>query len=155
MMARFSSLARDLRGAVTIELALIAPILGAMLVGLIDLSTAYSNKLRMEQIAQRTIERVQAVGFDTSYEATLEAEAIAAATAAGLTGATAELTWWLQCDGTKKASYTDTCTGTQAPARYAQLDIQYTFAPILVHRFSSSNADGTLTVHGIAGLRIQ
>lgn len=155
MMKVLRTLLANGRGAVTIELALAAPLLATLLVGLIDLSTAYSNKLRMEQIAQRTIERVQAVGFSTSFEAALEAEAIAAATAAGMTGATAELTWWLQCDGTKMSSYTATCTGTQAPSRYAQLDIQYTFAPILVHRFSSSNADGTLTVHGTAGIRIQ
>ena len=155
MMTRFASLLAHARGSVTIELAMAAPMMAAMLIGLIDLSTAYSTKLRMEQIAQRTIERVQSKGFDTSEESALESEAVAEATAAGYTGATANLTYWVQCDGTKMGSYTATCAPTEATSRYAELDIQYSFAPIIAHKFSKSNSDGTLTVHGIAGIRVQ
>ena len=154
MMRRLVSLFRADRGAVAIELAIAAPVLAMMLIGLIDLSTAYSNKLRLEQVAQRAVEKVQAAGFEVAYEEELEEEAADAAEDAGFTGATADVTFWLECNGTRATNWTDICTTTPV-ARYMQLDIQHTFAPVIATRFPSSNSDGTMTVHGIAGIRIQ
>ena len=154
MMRTLASLLRGERGAVAIELALAAPLLGMMLIGLIDLSTAYSNKLRLEQIAQRSIEKVQAMGFETSEEEALETEAADAAEAAGFDGAVADVTFWLECNGTAAATYTEACT-VGPTARYVQLDIEHSFAPAIAHRFTNSNADGTMTVRGVAGIRIQ
>jgi len=155
MMARLSPLARDAAGTATIELALVAPILGAMLIGLVDISTAYSNKLRLEQVAHRTIEKVQQSGFTTSMEAALETEA---ETAAGA-GSDADVTHWTECtaaNGTKTTStYTAACPGGQTFARYVQLDIQKTHTPIILAKFEGGNANGTVTVHGIAGIRTQ
>ena len=155
MIRALRSLLRHDRGAVTIELAIAAPILATMLIGLVDISTGYSAKLRAEQIAQRTIEKVQAIGFDASDETELEDEAEAAATAGGLAGATADITYWLECDGTPAGNFAATCAEGAVYAKYVQLEIQYTFAPIIAHRFNSSNSDGTLTVQGVAGIRIQ
>lgn len=148
-------LKRNERGAVAIELAIAAPVLATMLIGLIDLSTAYSTKLRLEQIAQRTIEKVQAGGFTTSDEDDLEDEAEAAAAAAGFTGATADATYWLECNGQPTGTYTSACQEGQVTARYVQLDVQHTFAPYIAAQFGNSNADGTMTVHGVAGIRTQ
>jgi Flp pilus assembly protein TadG len=150
-MGRLAFLAREDRGSVTIELALIAPILAALLIGLVDLSTAYSNKLRLEQIANRAIERVQQNGFDTSWETTLEAEAAAA----GGSGATADLTYWLECNGTKVGTYTAGCASGVPTARYVQVEVVKSHTPIISARFAASNTNGTITVRGIAGLRIQ
>lgn len=152
-MRKLRSLLRATRGAVTIELAIAAPVLATMLIGLVDISTAYSAKLRLEQIAQRTIEKIQAAGFETGDEDALEEEAVAAAVAAGLTGASADLTYWLECDGEPSASFTTACTDGQVVARYVELDIQHTFSPFVAARFTNSNADGTMTVHGVAGIR--
>lgn len=154
MMRRIASMARDARGAVAVELGLAAPILAVMLIGLVDMSTAYSNKLRLEQIAQRVIEKVQAAGFETSESDDLEAEAEAAAVAAGFIGASAEVTFWLECNGARAATYTEVCT-TGPTARYVQLDIEHSFEPVIAARFGNSNADGTMTARGIAGIRIQ
>jgi len=155
MIGRLSSLVRDTAGSVTIELALLAPILGTMLIGMVVLSTAFSNKLRLEQIAQRTIEKVQQNGFTTSQEATLELEA---ETAAG-TGSVATLTWWLECDGVRQTgttAYTNGCPDADDVfGRYVQLAIVKTHTPIIAARFSQSNANGTITVRGTAGIRIQ
>ena len=87
MMKRLSSLARESAGSVIVELALIAPILATMLIGLVDLSTAYSDKLRLEQVAQRTIEKVMQESFKVADAPTLKAEAEAAAmTIRGIAG---------------------------------------------------------------------
>ncbi len=152
-MARLNLLARADRGAVTIELALIAPILATMLIGLVDIGTAFSHKLRLEQIANRAIERVQQAGFDeTTMEATLEAEAIAAAG----TGSTAALTFWRECAGTRATTYLGTCTSGQSTARYVQMEVVKSHTPIIAANFSgASNTNGTITVRGVAGIRVQ
>lgn len=153
MIRSFTSLLRDRRGAVTIELAVAAPIFAAMLIGLIDISTAYSDKLRLEQVAQRTIEKVQQNGFKTSDETTLETEA---QTAAG-TGSTADLTFWLECDGVKQTgggAYAAGCNNGQQLARYVQVDIEKVYSPLISARFAGSSGSGTFTLHGKAGIRI-
>jgi Flp pilus assembly protein TadG len=146
--------AQDEAGTATIELALLVPILAAMLIGLIDLSTAYSDKLKLEQVAHRAIEKVQQTGFTVSKKAALEAEAVAAAG----TGATATLTYWLECNGTAmtgSSAYTNGCSSGQSYARYVEIDVQKTYTPIIMSRFAGANANGTFTLHGEAGIRIQ
>ncbi len=157
-MARFPSLRSEDRGTVTIELALIAPILATLLVGLVDIGTAFSNKLRLEQIANRAIERVQQDGFSTALDPTgltLEAKIETEAAAAAGTGATADLTYWLECNGTRVGTYTAGCTSGVAAARYVQVEVVKSHTPIIPAKFAGSNANGTITVRGIAGLRTQ
>lgn len=154
-MRALRSLLRQDRGAVTIELAIAAPVLATMLIGLVDISTGYSAKLRLEQIAQRTIEKVQAEGFAPDDAEGLEVEAVDAATEAGLEDASADATYWLECDGVRATSFTTPCGDGQVVARYVELDIQHTFSPFITARFTNSNADGTMTVHGVAGIRFQ
>lgn len=150
MMKNFTSLARNSRGSITVELALAAPLLATLLIGLIDISTLYSDKLRLEQVAQRMVEKVQQTGFKTSDETSLESEA---ATAAG-TGAVADVTYWLECNGVKQTgAYTDTCSGNQTLARYMQIDITKSHSPIILANFAGSATNGSYTLHGKAGLR--
>jgi len=49
---------RNDRGAAIIELALVAPVLALMTIGIVDMSNAYSRKLGLEQGAQRAIEKI-------------------------------------------------------------------------------------------------
>jgi Flp pilus assembly protein TadG len=148
MMKRLNSLSRDSAGTSTIELGLLAPLLATMLIGLVDISTAYSDMLRLEQVAQRTVERVQNSSFTPSMEATLEAEAVAAAGA----GSTATLTWWLECNGAVEA-WTDSCDDGETYARYVQLNVQKNYTPIILASFAGSQSNGNITLNGIAGVR--
>lgn len=152
MMKRFASITGDNRGAITVELALAAPILAALLIGLIDISTLYSDKLRLEQVAQRTIEKVQQTTFKTSDETTLETEAEAAAGS----GSDADVTYWLECNGvvqTGSSAYTGTCPNGQTIARYMQIDITKNYSTIILAQFAGAGSGGTYTLHGKAGLR--
>jgi len=155
MMKRKLSVGLDVAGTATIELALTAPILGALLIGMVDLSTAFSNKLRLEQVAQRTIERVQQNGFTTGQETILETEA----QTAGGTGSTADLTFWIECNGVRQTgstAYTTGCPNSgDVYGRFVELVIVKTHTPIIAARFSQSNSNGTMTVRGKAGIRIQ
>ena len=66
MMRFLRKLARNRSGTATIELALCAPILATMVIGVSDISIAYGKKLELEQAAQRAMEKVmQTTGEDT------------------------------------------------------------------------------------------
>ena len=149
MMKRFITLLRDRAGTVTIELAMVAPILAAMLIGLIDISNAYSAKLRLEQVSQRTVEKVMQTSFKVADADTLKAEAEAAAG----TGTTATVTYWLECDGTPKtgstaaAAYASGCQDGEQYARYVQVSIAKPHSALIWNQ--------SWNITGVAGIRVQ
>ena len=158
------SLARDERGASLIELALAAPILAAMLIGMIDLARAYSTKLVLEQVAQRTIERVenQASVGTTSYNTMLTTEATSGMTSAGYSsGNTYTADSWAECstDGTtwtRTTSFTTDCTTGQTQARYASIKIQRSYTPFFRSRaWPNADSNGNITLTGFAEVRMQ
>jgi Flp pilus assembly protein TadG len=151
MMRRPSPLIRDERGASIVEMALAAPILASLLIGMVDLSSAYSMKLQVVQAAQRTIEKVQVSNFQESDKTALQSEA---ATAAGVSTSAVTVDAWLECDGAKMA-YTGSCTTGQTFARYVSVTIAKTYTPIFSMKFAGANADGTYTIRGRSGIRVQ
>jgi Flp pilus assembly protein TadG len=152
-MMRIPHLARDERGASIIELALVAPILASLLVGMVDLSRAYSYKLQLEQAAQRAIEKVQQYQTTTSTYGTLQSEA---ATAAGVPTSNVTIDYWLECNGTRAASYDSVCSGGQTYARWVTVTVQGTFTPMFRSKYyPRANANGTFTIQGKTGMRTQ
>lgn len=155
MMIPLRTLRSDERGNSLIEMAIIAPVLAALLIGAVDLSRAYSTKLQVEQAGQRTIERIQSTEYKTSDNSTLEAEA---ETAAG-TGSDATITAWLECnnDGSHLDYDTGSCANATDPyARYVQITVTQSFTPMFgTALFPQSNANGTVTVTATAGVRAQ
>jgi Flp pilus assembly protein TadG len=154
MMRRICSLGRDERGNALIEMALIAPLLAALIVGAVDISRGVSAKLQVEQAAQRSIELIQRSEYKTADESTYEADAQAAAG----TGSTATLTAWMECNGNGVHLDIDTgtCGATDAVARYVQMTVQKPFTPMFGTRlFPGANSNGTVTVDATAGIRVQ
>lgn len=152
MMLHFASIWRDERGNSFIEMALAAPLLASLFVGMVDISRAVSAKVDLEQAAQRAVERVQATDFKTTDAATLKSDA----EAAGGTGSTATVTYWLECnhDGVKLDYDTGSCTTGQSYARYVNVSIQRAFAPLYGNMFPGAT-NGTVTVRGAAVVRVQ
>ena len=164
MIARgFLSLRSDQRGAAIIELALAAPILAAIVIGMSDLARGYSMKLMLEQAAQRTIEQVEnQKSVASAYDTTVRTEATNAMTDAGYaTGNTITPDSWAECSSngttwTRTASFTTDCTGSDISARYVKVTISRKFAPMVRSRaWPGANSDGTITVSGSAEVRIQ
>lgn len=155
-MIRFlARLVRNDRGASIIELALVMPFLAAMVVGVVDVSRAYSAKYKLEQAAYRAIEKVQQYRDTTTTFTTIRTEATTAATAAGFTNPNVTIDVWLECNGTRQTNYNATCPG-QTMNRWITVDIAGTYTPLFAsRRWPGSNADGTYTLHGRAGLRTQ
>lgn len=147
------SLLRCERGNSFIEMALAAPLMAALLMGMVDISRAVSEKLLVVQVAQRTIERVQRSKFQPSDSAALKTEAEAAAG----NGATATVSAWLECgSSTAKLSYTGTCSAGEAYARFVNVSITKPFTPMFGTKyFPGANADGSFTFGGTAGVRVQ
>ena len=154
-MVSLIRLIRDQRGTSVIELAIAAPILSVFLIGMVDLSRAYSAKLQVEQAAQRTIEKVQRNGFTLGDQTSLQTEA---ETAAG-TGSSATVVATLECTSsggtvTVKA-YNQTCTGSgDTFARYLRVQITKPYSPFFRMRFGVA-ANANYTLHGNAALRVQ
>src|SRR5690349_7864100 len=67
---------RNERGAAVIELAMVAPVLALMTIGIVDMSNAYSRKLNLEQAAQRAIEKIMQTTQDNTVDDTVKAEAV-------------------------------------------------------------------------------
>ena len=159
------ALRRDERGASVIELALTAPFIAALVIGISDMARAYSYKLLLEQVAARTIEKVENQGSvsGSSYNAGLVTEAKAGMTDAGYpdnTDSHYTADSWVECstDGTtwtRTTDFTTDCTsGTQA--RYASIKITESFTPMFPSRaWPNADANGNITVTGYAEVRMQ
>ena|SRR5436190_17732551 len=159
MTRLFRRLGRDERGASIIEMALILPVFGTLVIGVADISRAYSQKLLLEQAAFRAIEKVQQYQSNSSTYNTLKNEAVTAATAAGFTDVTTSnvtVDYWLECSGVRQTDYNTTCSTEPATARWITIDIPHSFSPMFAsNRWPGSNANGSYTLHGRAGLRTQ
>jgi len=159
MTRRIKSLARDENGASLIEMGLALPILSSLLIGMVDISRAYSAKLQLEQAAYRAIEKVQQYQATESTYDTLKNEVVAAAASAGFTDVDASkvtIDYWLECGGVRQSNYDSTCASLPLTARYITVDVTHNFTPMFAsRRWPGSNSDGSYTLHGRAGLRTQ
>jgi len=145
-------LRNDTRGASIIELALAAPILTTLLIGMVDIGRGYSMKLQLEQAAQRAIEKVMNGQADRSSVAALKSEAAAVA---GVADTAVVVAFWLECNGVKQSDYDTTCNTGAVSRRYLTVQITKAYSPMFATRWAGANADGSYTVVGKTGVRTQ
>jgi Flp pilus assembly protein TadG len=171
---RFPKLAFDQRGAVVIELALIAPVFALMTVGIIDMSNAYSRKLALEQGAQRAIEKIMQTTEEDTVEGTLKTEAVCQVNGTNndgtcksspITTSNVTVTYRLECTdsggtisaqtSTDSTAFDDfTCaSGTVKEARYIEIAVTDKYSPMFPIHFLSYNGDGTYHLSAAAGMR--
>jgi Flp pilus assembly protein TadG len=164
--AGFRSIRRDQRGAAIIELALAAPFMAAIVIGMSDLARAYSMKLQLEQASQRTIEQVenQQSRSSASYNTALTTEAGNAMSDAGYsTGNTITPDSWLECSSnggtswTRQTNFTDSCpNASDVTARYVKVTISRNFVPMFASfAWPGANSSGQIPLTGYAEVRIQ
>jgi Flp pilus assembly protein TadG len=157
------TLARDERGASLIEMALVAPFLATLLIGMVDISRGYSAKLKLEQVAQRTVEKaMQGMQGDdaTDIFESLQQEA---AETADVDESAVEVRFWLECNGvsqnssaaTMAADYEKVCDPGVRYSRHLNVKIQKGYTPMFATKFLGANSDGTFTLVGESGLRVQ
>lgn len=154
-------LRRDEQGTAAIELGLAIPIVFMLLLGLIDIARGYSIKLQLEQVAQRSIEKVMNGQADRATIAALRTEAAAAAE---VPESSVTTTAWLECSGGTGAptffyhpNDDDQMCPTAQPIfrRYLSVRIVKSFSPIFHFRWLGANADGSYTIVGATSVRTQ
>lgn len=169
-----SKLRSDERGAAVIELAIIAPVLALMTIGVVDMSNAMGRKLALEQGAQRAIERVMQTTGTTTVEATIKNEAVCQVNGVNADGtcktspislANVTVTYRLECTDSSGAITTQTstdsdafddfycATGTVTEAKYIQVALTDKYTPLFPIHFGTYNSDGTYHVSAVAGMR--
>ena len=160
-MNKFTKLVRDDSAAVLIELALAAPLLALMVMGISDISSAFSKRLELEQAAQRAIEKVmQTTGEDTP-EGTIKREAVCqyngtnadgSCKAAPITVDSVTVEYTLTCNNAATAYNTD-CAPGQTEYRYIQTTVRDTYTPMFPIHFGTG-ADGKYSLSATAGVRV-
>lgn len=172
------------RGAAIIELAIVAPILALGVIGIVDMSNAYSRKLALEQGAQRAIEKIMQTTQESTVESTLASEAVCQVDGVNsdgtcktspITTSNVTVTWRRECSTsagaltttaagnstpqtyTTSAAYdADPCSSGSKEADYIQVALTDKYTPMFSTHFGSYNSsDGAYDISATAGVRIK
>lgn len=163
MMRRLISPGGDERGTSVVEMGLIVPVLATFLIGTVDISRGFSAKLQLEQVAQHGVEKaMQGMQGDnsTTIFTSLQSEI---ATAADVPTSNVVVRYWLECNGvsqntstaTMATDYERVCSAGQRYSRHLNVRITKAYTPLFATRWAGANANGTYTLSGEAGLRVQ
>ena len=155
MSRRLSSLRRDERGAAIIELAIVAPVLALMTIGVVDMANGFATKLKLEQAAQRAIEKVMQTTGNGTSEDTIKAEA---ASQAEVAVDNVTVNFRLECDGTLQADPNGECLDTQKTSKWVTVTVNDKYKPLFAlkkFKFSGLESDGTYHISAKAGMRTQ
>lgn len=146
-------LAADRSGVSAVELAIATPMLAMMIMAVFDISRGFSARLDLVEAAGRAAELATAYGgVRTDYSA-LRAEAVAAATASGISSPTATVDSWLECDGVRAPAGSTNCASGALYARYVSVTVNGAYVPMF-------NVGGLISgagfpLNGRATVRIQ
>jgi Flp pilus assembly protein TadG len=166
----------DDSGAAIIEMALLAPVLALGVIGVVDVSNAYSRKLALEQGVQRAVEKIMNTTENATVESTLANEVQCQVNGSTTSGGTTTcntspnqvitVTWRLDCTtgGTTTSASTisssayDTlvagCTSPSTRAGYVQVTVTDKYSPLFPIHFASFNTgDSTYHLGATAGVR--
>ena len=151
-------LLRDQSGVGFVELALAAPLLALMFLGMIDMSNVIATRVDLEQAAQRTTDLALAKRPPNGSTAYLTAEAVAAS---GVPASDVTVTLTCECDGVVQSKFTDSCATGQVTKRFASVSIKKQVSTgfnwrIVGAMFSGGSASYTpITVVGDSVVRLQ
>ena len=149
MTRHLLNLSRDQRGVATIELALFAPILAMMTIGVVDMSNAYGRKLAIEQAAQRAIEKVmQTTGVKSVADTIIDEVADQADIPDDEKADKISITYSLECDdqtpktddNADEFDLLECAVGTTREARYIEVEINDVYKPMFPLHFGSYNS---------------
>lgn len=129
---RQASLLGDERGVSVIEFGFLAPILGFMLLGMVDLANGYTRKLAVENAVSRAMEKVAVmpVQDDYTFLKTEVATALPSVTASTIT-----VDPYSMCDTTKMPAFKSECgfraNGTpEEISRYVKVKVADRWKPM-------------------------
>ena len=166
LFPRLRALSSDERGTAIVELAMIAPVLALLTVGIVDLSRGVTRRMELSEAVHRTLEKAAAQNFKFSvkatgevtmdYEAALIDDVVegAGGEAQGVTEDDVQILTWLECDGEEQAASVTICPIEETTARYLQIRVDSSFNPSF-GTVVSPGTDGTFPLWAEAAVRIQ
>ena len=155
MIRKLATLRGDERGAAIIEMAIVAPVLALLTIGVVDMSNGFATKLKLEQASQRAIEKVMQTTGNGTAEEIIIAEA---ATQADVPVENVKVTYRLECDGTVQSDPEGECAETQKTAKWVTVTVNDQYKPLFAlnkFKFSGLESDGTYHISAKAGMRTQ
>lgn len=154
--SRFSDLFKDENGTSIIELAILAPFAAVLLLGMVDTSFAFTQKLKTEQAAQRAVEKATSYNGAGSDYSGLDDEA---AIDADVPLDNVTLDKWLECNGTRQQNFNDICGSDELITRHIAITIVDTYAPFFSYgplgQFVGADINGSIPYSVDAQVRIQ
>lgn len=162
-MKRLLTLWREDRGAAIIEMAIVAPVIALMTVGVVDLSNGFNSKLKLEQSAQRSIEKVMQTTGITDVETTIVNEAICqyngtdqsgACNTAPLTTANVTVTHRLECNNVLYTAGPD-CPAGEKETKWIKVTVWTEYTPMFPIHFTGIDAGGKYRIESSAGMRTE
>jgi Flp pilus assembly pilin Flp len=176
LLLAFRAVRRDERGAGLVELALIAPMLAVLTVGIVDLTQGVTRRMQLHDAAHRTLEKVAARNFKLDLKSDGEPDTVlieAEAEAAAGPGSKATVYSWLECDGEEQPKFSSKCPPLENPdpgctdpsppvgancepilARYIRITVESSFRPTF-GTFVAPEKDGTFPLWAEAAVRVQ
>jgi Flp pilus assembly protein TadG len=165
----------DERGAAVIEMAFVAPVFALMIVGIADISNAYTEKVAIEQGAQRAIEKIMQTTQGETVDDTVKTEAVCqvngTTTTGGVTTCNASpitaddvtVTYRLECTDSTGAvtvktgvDAADDCPSGQTQAQYVSVNVVGKYTPLFPIHFAGYNSsDNSYHLSATAGMRTQ
>lgn len=157
LRTRARRLAHDKRGAAMLEFGIALPLLAFLMMILVDSSRGFAAKLRLENAAAQTLEKVTAMSAPT---ADYEALRLEAATASGQPVTNVTLDKWLECASVRKPNFTDTCDAGQEFARYLSIAIVADYIPMfnattIASVYGGRSLGDSVRINGDAQVRLQ
>jgi Flp pilus assembly protein TadG len=147
---------RDDEGTSVVELAILSPFAAVLLLGMIDTSFAFTEKLKTEQAAQRAVEKATAFSGAGSDYSGLDDEA---AQDANVPRSAVTMDKWLECDGTRQANFNGICANDELISRHISITIDNSYTPLFnygpIGRLAQVNNNGTIPYSVDAQVRIQ
>ena len=137
-------------GAAAIELALIAPILLLMILGVVDFGGAYSAKLRLDSAARSGVQFALQNTANITNTGGI-GQVVDAASGLDPATITTTVTQFCECDDGSSIACNGTCAGGGFPRTYLTVSVQRQY-PIL---FSYPGVSNPLPLTGRATVRVQ
>lgn len=123
----FRRLRGDARGVSMVEFGLLAPFLGLLVAGMIDLGQGLSERFTLQQAVNQGLEMLHSATPEAGAdESSIDYSFVRteAAAAAGVPIGQVEMTQWLECEGVRQDEFDGTCEDDEEVARYIHLSIE-------------------------------
>jgi Flp pilus assembly protein TadG len=167
MIRRLRSLLAANDGAAIIELAMVAPVLALMTVGVVDLSNGFGRKLVLEQGVQRAVEKVMQTTGVLSVENTITNEVVCQVNGTNedgscktlpITAANVTVSHRLECEGVISTTDLDgdgelDCAAGEGERRWIQVRVWSDYEPVFPLHFTGIDTGGKYRIQAVAGMR--